>query len=174
MNTQITAVIVGDAALPFETYYKSAKDIFVSNGHFHELTSTTCKGLIWPKNHGVYVVWQIKPTVEVLYIGMTGKFSQAGIMSGPGLNARTVRWTPYCFDMTANTFCFGPNPVNGQNSLKQQQKAGYRHRVSVSDIRIECFEYFTTHRMAPAFLEALLLQGYLMQHGKLPLANNEL
>jgi hypothetical protein len=174
MDALITDILTGGTASPFDSYYSSAKSYFNNNDHFFELSANTCDGLAWPSNNGIYVVWRTTPMEEVLYIGMTGKFSKAGVMSGPGLKARTARWTPYCFDKTRNTFCFGPNPVQGENNLRKQQAAGYKHSVPISDIRVDCFEYFTTHKMAPALLEALLLQGYLMQHGQLPRANNKL
>lgn len=175
MEQQISNILNGAVNSPFETYYATAKTLFSTKGHFHELSGNTCKSLQWPTNPGVYVVWKRSSPEEVLYIGMTGKFSQAGVLSSStGLKHRVTRWTPYCFDKTANTFCFGPLPVQGNNSLKKQQAAGYRHNVSISQIRVDCFEYFDTHKMAPAFLESLLLQGYLMEYGILPAANNEL
>jgi hypothetical protein len=159
MNAVIAHILTGEVDSPFDSYYGSAKALFASKGRFQTLSETTCERLPWPGDNGVYIVWQTSPSAEVLYIGMTGKFSQAGTMSGPGLKARKARWTPYRFDETANAFCFGPKYAKGENRMKGPPKAGYSRSIPISNIRIDCFEYDTTNRMAPAFLESLLLQG---------------
>lgn len=173
MNTLMPIISTTAQASPFNSNYNAAKALFQSNGHFRQLSATTCKGLAWPSENGVYIVWQISPVDEVLYIGMTGKFSQKGKMSGPGLKGRKNRWTPYLFDETADVFSFGPRYAKGEKRDKAPKK-GYSHSIVIANIRIDCFEYSTTHKMAPAFLEALLLQGFLMQHGCLPRANQKL
>lgn len=174
MNALITQILTGGLNSPFDTYYASAKALFTSKGRFQTLSATTCTALQWPRDNGIYIVWQTPPPSEVLYIGMTGKFSQAGTMAGPGLKARKARWMPYRFDETVEAFCFGPKYAKGENKQKGPPKAGYSKSIPIPNISIDCFKYDTTSRMAPALLESLLLQGYLMQFGRLPLANNEL
>lgn len=174
MKNIIANIICGGTEAPFDTYYTSAKSYFANNGRFHELMGATCEALNWPANPGVYIVWDrsLSPQV-VLYIGMTGKFSNAGMMfANQGLRGRMNRWTPYMFNAQLNCFSYNPQYERGE-SRNNPPAMGYAVNVNILDIRVDCFEYDTGLRMAPAFLEALLLQGHLMQYGRLPSGNNE-
>lgn len=174
MDTKITSIICGGTDAPFDTYYTSARLYFGNNGRFSKLSGETCAGLNWPTNPGVYVVWNKSNTpADVLYIGMTGKFSNVGTMSAnQGLKGRFNRWTPYIFDTKCNRFSYNPKYEKGE-SRDGPPKNGYSVNLPIAEICVDCFEYDTDFRMAPAFLEALLLQGYLMQYGRLPAGNNE-
>jgi hypothetical protein len=172
MDTKIKSIICGEIDNPFETYYASAKSYFENRNMFYELSGEQSSGLDWPNNPGVYIVWhKSEINTNVLYIGMTGKFKNGEKMSAnQGLKGRRNRWTPYRF--TEMAFLYDPKYEKCESRNKQPNN-GYANSVAINEIRVDCFVYDTDCRMAPAFLEALLLQGYLMQYGGLPKANNE-
>jgi hypothetical protein len=158
----------------FLTYYSEAKSFFKKKKCFSELSAVTCKKLAWPSAPGVYVVW--KNDLEkrtVIYIGMTGKFDKKGRMrSTQGLKGRANRWTPYRFDNKNNCFSYDPLYVKGE-SRNDPPKNGYKQKIDINNVIVSCFIYDTNKKMAPAFLESLLLQAFLMQYDRLPAANNE-
>ena len=166
---------------PFDKYFSVVKECFQEIHKFHSLQENACANLKWPKDPGVYVVWKISanPTpnesAQVVYIGMTGKFNTAGKCAPKqGLHHRRIRWTPYCFaekGEQANNFCFGPKYEKGE-SRDKAPKNGYDTCLPINNIRVDCFVFNRDWPMAPSFLEALLLQGYLEQYESLPAGNN--
>ena len=137
----------------------------------------------WPDGGGVYLIWRM-PTEgarQLLYIGKAGKYCRtnpgAATMNGGDFAERLGRWTPYCFQrkgLYAKHFEYGPN--FGVNQLLQMlYEERYQHHVPAAEIEVECFRLAGWEQnLSPALLEANLLQEYLMEHGDLPVANNEL
>jgi hypothetical protein len=135
----------------------------------------------WPQGFGVYLVWRVQPENQrqLLYIGKAGKYRRVdeneAELNGGNLAHRLGRWTPYCFQREgpfANHFEYGPNSV--KRLLQMPCIDRYQHHVPASQIEVECFSLSGWETwLAPALLEALLLQGYMVENGDLPPANNE-
>ena len=137
----------------------------------------------WPDGCGVYLIWRVPAEAarQLLYIGKAGKYRRtnrvAATMNGGNLAARLERWTPYCFQQEgpyAGHLEYGPN--FGVNQLRQMPyEARYQHHVPAAEIEVECFCLAGWEQnFSPALLEAKLLQEYLIEHGDMPAANNEL
>jgi hypothetical protein len=136
----------------------------------------------WPKNFGVYVVRK-KPVNltacneigEILYVGMTGRIDQKGNLTGPGLEGRKNRITPYCFTKEGkyqDHFEYSPVYTDSDKLKNLPLQGRYKKRCPFREICIDCFIVDRNGTAAPAFLEALILQIYLMCKNKLPEANN--
>ena len=136
----------------------------------------------WPLGFGVYLVWRMQPENprELLYIGKAGKYrrvdNNAAELNGGNLAHRLGRWTPYCFQREgpyAWHFEYVPNAgVNHIRTMPYEDR--YQQHVPAVQIEVECFSLFGWERwLAPALLEAVLLQAYLVENGDLPPANNE-
>lgn len=137
----------------------------------------------WPEGSGVYLIWRAPAAGarQLLYIGKAGKYRRLEPeqveLNGGNLAARLGRWTPYCFQQEgpfAGHFEYGPN--FGVNQLLQMPYVErYQHHVPAAEIEVECFCLAGWEQnLSPALLEAHLLQEYLIEHGDLPVANNEL
>lgn len=137
----------------------------------------------WPDGCGVYLIWRVpaEGARQLLYIGKAGKYRRLDPeqveLNGGNLAARLGRWTPYCFQQEgpyAGHFEYGPN--FGVNQLLQMPyEERYHHHVPAAEIEVECFCLAGWEQnLSPALLEAHLLQEYLIEHGDLPVANNEL
>ena len=140
----------------------------------------------WPDGCGVYLIWRVpaegaRGARQLLYIGKAGKFcrnqSRAAAMNGGDFAARLGRWTPYCFQQKepfAKHFEYGPN-FGVNQLLRMGYEKRYQHHVPAEEIEVECFRLAGLEQtLSPALLEANLLQEYLIKHGDLPVANNEL
>ena len=136
----------------------------------------------WPDGRGVYVIWKLDPTGDaIVYIGKTGGFKRDRdntVRYGGGtFQQRFLRWHPYSFTTRgpfANHFEYGPNAsVNVLRTLPEADR--YKVHLPFEIIAVDC--YVTDgieSEISPSFLEVLLLQMYMSQHGTLPPANNEL
>jgi hypothetical protein len=136
----------------------------------------------WPQGFGVYLVWHVQSENlrQLLYIGKAGKYRRVdeneAELNGGNLAHRLGRWTPYCFQSEgpfANHFEYGPSA--GVNQIRTMPHQGrYQQHVPAAQIDVECFSLSGWETwLAPALLEALLLQGYMVENGDLPPANNE-
>lgn len=175
---QILACLVPmDYAKPFATGYGQLQSCFesLSPKRFARLLSDECRLLPWPKEPGVYVVAE-RESGSTVYIGKTGLFSTDGCCSSvQGLSHRQQRWTPYCFAESGqfkNCFQYGPLYNKGE-SRRNPPEAGYRVSVPISHLHIDCFICARAGLVAPAFIEALLLQLHLLEYGSLPPGNNK-
>jgi len=171
--TTLENIIKGEAKGSFTSVYSLAKSHYTSINQFLKLESEKCQDLCWPSAPGVYVVWsQIGDEDEVIYIGMTGKFSKEGLMSATqGLKHRINRWTPYTFSSDRDQFSFDPLYEKGE-SRNKPPALGYEVNFDIRDIRVECFAFDRDSKVAPSFLEALFLQSFLFEFGRLPAGNN--
>jgi hypothetical protein len=126
----------------------------------------------WPKEAGVYVIRRMSKGCAV-YIGLAGRVGKDGSLATKGgLNKRAYRWTPYYFDAEEGAFRYAPEKPSS-NSKKAQLEAGYQSSIPYKDLDIVCFKIGENDRLAPAMVEALLLQAHLEQHGCLPEANRQ-
>lgn len=166
-------LIEGKFDLPFDSMFDIAKKIYLSKNRFESIRSSTCNAINWPVNPGVYVIKQIcSEGDQVIYIGMTGKISPDGSMSGKqSLSHRKTRWNPYRFDEVDNKFNYGP-AYEKNESKNSVPKNGYKKSIDIEQITIDCFIFDRNEKFAPTFIESLLIQCYLLQYGKLPPANN--
>jgi hypothetical protein len=158
----------------FPEFYKEIINWFKSKSKFKCIRSNTCKGLRWPSDSGVYVIKEIE-TGKPLYIGMTGYFSGEGKFSDKqGLDKRAARWNPYCFSKSGpnrNKFCYGP--LYEKKESRQNPPKDYREKLLIKEIEVDCLLVSKDERIAPAFIESLLLQVFLAYYGKLPKGNNK-
>lgn len=124
----------------------------------------------WPKTPGVYVVSYLKnPENQVLYIGMAGSVKADGNLNKSLLSGRMQRWTPYSFSFKQDHFSYSPIWKGSGRELRNV--ADYHYHVPLKQVVIDCFSVADHRSLAPSFLEALLLQKYLAEHGCLPPAN---
>lgn len=136
----------------------------------------------WPPGRGVYVIWKLDPSGDtIVYIGKVGEFKRdetGAVRFGGGTFAqRFARWHPYSFTTRgpfANHFEYGPNA--SVNELRDLPEAGrYKCHLHFDVIAVDCYVTDGIEReIAPSFLEVMLLQIYMAQHGSLPPANNAL
>ena len=170
----------------FKKYYEEIKTEFVSNNQF-SLIKANSHQIEWPNSSGVYVIWKklSNGMDKLIYIGMTGKFSNkkgAIHFNGESFRSRFRRWTPYRFcehekdgEMKFH-FRYGPKEsnTNKQGKIKYDSDA-YNYSVSYMNLEIHCFHINAEHsNYTPILLESLLLTKYLKTTGELPLANNSL
>jgi hypothetical protein len=158
----------------FSQTYQDLTTWFKNKRRFKTLRASTCKGLLWPKDPGAYVIKEIKKK-KILYIGMTGSFSNDGQMKGKqGLHTRPHRWNPYCFSETepdSNKFCYGPVFETGERKI--DRPSDYKKKIPIHEIEVDCFIVSKSERISPAFIESLLLQAFLADNGFLPEGNNK-
>jgi hypothetical protein len=160
-------------------FYKGVVDAFTAVNKFKRIDGEDAwNAEQWPETSGVYAVWRTSENkvAELLYVGMTGKSNRDGTMNGGHFSARLHRWIPYCFQsdgIYTEHFEYGPNPdVSDVRELPYADR--YQHHVPAKEIRVDCFSLNgMERRMAPALLEALLLQHHLAIYECLPPANNE-
>jgi hypothetical protein len=129
----------------------------------------------WPDGCGVYLIWRKCNEVrELLYIGKTGTLKPRveGLPQirdfEQGFRKRLERWTPYSFFQ--EHFCYCPK-FGGNKKPSPHLEANYSERVPLSEIEIDFF-ICPDLKLAPAYLEALLLQSYIATNMRLPPANN--
>ena len=93
-----------------------------------------------------------------------------------GFRSRATRYHPYSFTREGtykDYFEFAP--LHSLSQIKQAPPEDrYAEHVPIKDLSIDCFVLGRESRIAPAFLEALLLQYYIEFEGRLPMANNAL
>jgi hypothetical protein len=166
----------------FNDFYGDLRHCFEAVDCFHIVEADKCKDLPWPKGQGVYAVWLKhgdQDARSLVYVGMTGKFGHVnGVASLPetpnGFRKRAERTHPYCFTKKgpfSDSFEFDP-----LFPLKQIGKAPpetrYNRRLPISNLSIDCFVTEPAHKIAPAFVEALILQQYISSEGRLPEAKS--
>jgi hypothetical protein len=166
---------------PFTAFYQRLAGYFGAKGQFMQLEADHAKDLPWPSNPGVYVVRRKGRGAgadrgEIAYIGMTGTYGADGNCSPTqGLRHRRVRSHPYCFTQTGpfkDHFEFAPN--FGVNEITKKPPVDrYRDRIAMADLRVDCFFFSRAGKSAPAALESVLLQFYLEEFHRLPIANNK-
>jgi len=117
-----------------------------------------------PDFPGVYVISPIFGQRRPIYIGSSGKISRDLATSKSTMRGRLRGAnTPYKFD--GEEFHFGPTSSG-------VPPAGYTSMLKVRDLKVTCLQ--TPANIAPATLEALLLQGCIHDFGDLPVANQKL
>jgi len=169
----ITALIEDKIDFPFDSIFESVKEVYLRKNRFISIRAATCNEISWPQTRGVYVIWKASSNEKhVVYIGMTGKVSSNGMLSGKQtLSDRKTRWSPYKFDNKFNEFKFAPL-YERHESRNSAPSKGYKNSISIASITIDCFLFDANEKLAPTFLESLLLQGFLLQFETLPPANN--
>ncbi len=167
----------------FRDFYGELRRCFEAVDCFHIVEAGKCKELPWPKGQGVYAVWLKqgdRDARSLVYVGMTGQFGHAdGVASLPedpkGFRKRAGRTHPYCFTRKgpfSDNFEFDPLfPLSKIGAAPPE--ARYNRRLPISNLSIDCFETKPAHKIAPAFVEALILQQYISSEGRLPEANNK-
>jgi len=126
----------------------------------------------WPKSAGVYVIRR-KGRRRSVYVGAVGHIRAKGKKPSSGnFRHRSQRWTPYCFDNEHRQFRYGPKGRGAENKRCQLSK-GYVDNIDFHSLEIFCFPVAANDRIAPAAVEALLLQMHVEQYGSLPEANQQ-
>jgi hypothetical protein len=163
--------------------HASIREFFLQAGRLHLLCGAQAWDAgQWPQGFGVYLVWHVLPDSprKLLYIGKAGKYRRMdeneAELNGGNLAHRLGRWTPYCFQSEgpfANHLEYVPNAgVNHIRMMPYEDR--YQQHVPAAQIEVECFSLFGWETwLAPALLEAAMLQAYLAENGDLPPANNE-
>lgn len=161
----LTPLIAGGASTQFDTILK--------NPHFTRLTLGARNTFNWPKEAGVYVIRRAKSEGPAIYVGMVGRLGEKGrLVTKSGLNKRVYRWTPYFFDAKEKYFRYGPR-CSSSKSKTEHLKAGYNSKIPFKDLEVDCLSINAKDRVAPAAIEAVLLQAHLEQFDCLPLANRQ-
>ena len=143
----------------YSDHLQEAVKTFRASEHFGQNANQLLADV--PALPGVYVISAIAALHRPIYIGSSGKISR-----GLAVNAATMRRrlrgakTPYKFDR--EEFLFGPTSTGVPPS-------GYTSAFKVRDLKVTCLQ--TPANIAPAALEALLLQGCINDFGELPVAN---
>jgi hypothetical protein len=166
----------------FGDFYDELRRCFKAVDRFYVVEADNCSKLPWPIGQGVYAIWQScsHAASSLVYVGMTGKMGNANgrteLPDKPrGFRARAERTNPYSFTSKGpfeNHFEFGPRFSQksfGATSLDSR----YDRRLPIGAISIHCFVIDPSFKIAPAFLEALILQQYISSEGRLPEANNK-
>jgi hypothetical protein len=126
----------------------------------------------WPKSPGVYVIRE-RGKGAVLYIGAVGHIrAERKNPSSGTFRQRAGRWTPYCFDNKQKMFRFDPKG-RGAKCKRDQLTVGYVGNIKFTKLEVFCFTIGANDHIAPAAVEALLLQMHLEQHRRLPRANRQ-
>ena len=174
--------------MEFNDFYKNLINEFKTTSNFTLLNQSKDGLFHWPNSSGVYVIWEKLDNKKnnLIYIGMTGKFSknESGEIkfNNASFKSRINRWTPYRFceskmdDEMKYNFRFGPKEANTtlQNKIKYDIDA-YQVAIPYSKIEIHCFHINESHPdYSPVLFESILLTKYLKAFGNLPPANNSL
>ena len=166
--------LLNEQFMTFDSYYQQLIEHFQQKGLWDVVSAATTNDLVFPRQKGVYVIRtndHIPLIDSILYVGMSGKVSNDGEFNGSQtLAKRRYRWNPYRF--LGEVFEFDPQYEQGE-SRDRPPRAGYRHQFDLESIVTDCFcsEDFSTP--VPAFLEAEILQMYLINKQVLPPANNK-
>ena len=167
-------------AVNFQNFYGYIIHRMRQSGRYVQINSPTVAGLNWPADCGVYVVRMRQQPVnlcdEIVYVGMTGKFNNYGkLPPGSGLDKRVYRVFPYTFTKVnggPDLFEIGPNANSYRELMKLTRNARYSNQINLADLVFDCFTVDRKGFDAPAFLEAAILQAYLLNFKRLPAANN--
>ena len=186
ITRKILEVCLKQNELDFDNVYKSCCNIFNDNNALFSISGDKYEELEkqWPRGVGVYAVWRVSSenNDELLYIGMTGKikknFESNTKLLEPenGFSKRALRYHPYSFTKNGpnkNHFEYGPKfPI--QKIKKVHPEKRYSSKIPLCNIRVDCFKISDHLKLAPSFLEALLLQEYFNKYNFLPKGNNQL
>ena len=150
-------------------------------GRYSEISPNTVQDLSakLPADLGVYVVRMrqqpVNPCDKIVYVGMIGKFVYPYKFSqARSLRDIVNRIVPYSFDKINNPhlFEFGPNAKSPEGLAQLNPGARYSNSIALADLVFDCFTVGRQGFDAPAFLEAAILQAYLLEFKRLPAANN--
>lgn len=157
---------------PFDSLLRKLSADFKRRGTFRRLTSNNLGRFDWPKEHGVYVIRK-KCDGRAVYVGIAGRLKNSGLFdTKSGLDKRVYRTTPYRFRSRAGRFHYNPKPSSSKKK-KGSPVEGYKNSLNLKGLVVDCFTFGARDRIAPAALEALLLQIHLEQHDRLPRANRQ-
>lgn len=143
----------------FKLFYKNLINELKRGQFYFSINPKTTAALrtSWPANHGVYVI-KNKETGDLIYVGKAGTFKK-GKLVGNLINKTNNRKVPYEFTKK-DEFAYNLNLKGGEKY------------ISLTELEIDCFVVDKCEFDAPASLESLILQAYLMCYKNLPLANN--
>jgi len=160
------------SAKPFDCLLRNLFLEFKRRKCFTRLTSNSAGRFDWPSAHGVYVIRK-RSGGPAVYVGLAGRLKNSGLFdTKSGLSKRVYRSTPYRFDPSGKRLRY--NPSTPSSGVKAQPLAKqYRSSVFLKSLVIDCFTFGARDRIAPAVLEALLLQMHLEQYCRLPKANRQ-
>lgn len=163
-------------------WYQKFVEIFEAANRFRAVRAGTTAELAnrLPAGNGVYVVrdeQKQSKSESILYVGMVGTLKRNGaglVVTGGGFPARVQRYTPYCYSSEgpyANHFEFGPN-ATGDAIVQLPHDQRYKQHYPLRQIVTDCFILTNYEQsVAPAFLEAALLQCCVSLNGDLPPGN---
>ncbi len=117
---------------------------------------------------GVYIIRYGK---ETIYIGSSGKVN-GNLNSGKSSvkNRLTSSYTPYT--IRNDTFKYSPyGRIDGTN-----RPEGYNHEIALKNLMFSVFDLTQKNDqvIAPSALEHVLIQSYINQYKKLPIANQKI
>lgn len=165
----IQAIGIPAGGAEYDSVYDAIREYFLEYQCFFTVADGFCTRVNWPKHPGAYVIRHVNQ--GTVYIGMTGKVANGGLIEGQQTFVqRKYRWTPYRFDCPQNQLRLSPEYAKGE-SRGAPPAAGYGVNIPFGDVVVDCICCPITENIAPAFVEALLLQMYLNQYGHLPLGN---
>lgn len=172
MTNTLFFVSANEADDLFDRSFNDLKKRFSEQGDFVLVRGESYSECNWPKGVGVYVIRiQQRPLSCLIYIGMTGKVNtDGGLGTAQTFANRAARYTPYWFDREKNLFCFNPKAPKS----KDLDSSDYNDSIELKYLEVDCFicRPGVGHSLlAPSYLEAFLLQAFLMQTGRLPKAN---
>ena len=117
---------------------------------------------------GVYVIIHDK---ETIYIGSSGKVNRSLKLSASTVKYRlTHSYTPYT--ISDDKFKFSPyGKIKGSN-----RPEGYAHEIPLSILKFLVFDLTPNNNLviAPSALEHVLIQSFMNQYKKLPIANQKI
>ena len=146
----------------FADHLQEASQAFHASEHIGQNANELLDDV--PDLPGVYVISPTSGQSQPIYIGSSGKISRGLVVSKSTIRNRLRgAKTPYKFD--GEEFLFGPTSAG-------VTPAGYTSMLKVRDLKVTCLQ--TPAHIAPATLEALLLQGCILDFGDLPVANQKL
>lgn len=166
----------------FLKYYDAIKEEFGDNSELTVITPSQ-EAINWPNSSGVYVIWD--KNGNLIYVGMTGKFSkdETGTLyfNNATFQSRASRFTPYRFCESIRDkklryyFKFGPKKSGDEQGRIKYESDSYEVSIPYQDIEIHCFHINEDHPyLTPVLLESDILTKCLKLNGHLPPANNSL
>jgi len=160
----------------FSRVYELAKTALQSSGNFQTMSQGFSCKKNWPQGSGGYLIWRIisPEDRELLYIGKSGTLKRCANGNlcirdeQRGFCKRLDRWTPYSF--FPDSFCYAPK-FSGNTKPKSHSIENYASKVPLKEIEVDFF-ICPKIDLAPAYIEAVLLQSYIATYNQLPPANN--
>ena len=161
----------------FDQTYLDLVELFNSKSRFVRMENRFFDEKNWPEGSGVYVIWRKVDggSPQLIYIGKTGTYRRVRLSVAINKEKDKFkknslkRWTPYCFLEGRNFFCYGPKFKEKPDTPGEEN---YKQCIPITEIQIDFF-VCGTGSVAPAFLEAFLLQIHIDEITALPPANNQ-